>query len=104
MIRDAYVGIADPTRRQILTLLDTEGTHAAGDIAARFETVSRPAISKHLRILKECELVTVKRQGKAQLYTLNEAPLKQVNDWLEGFAARQVQSLKNLRQIVESEP
>ena len=103
MVRDAYVAIADPTRREILELLNEQGTTPAGEIAARIGHVSRPAISRHLRILRECDLVVATRQGKAQNYTLNPAPINDMQGWLKGFSRRQVKSLKSLREIVESE-
>ena len=68
--RDAYAAIADPTRREILALLRDRGTLMAGDIAASFTAASRPGISRHLRVLKECGVVDAQREGKAQLYTL----------------------------------
>ena len=103
MHRDAFVAIADPTRREILDLLVERDVLGAGDIAARFQAVSRPAISRHLRILRECGVVVSFRRGKTQNYSLNPAPLNEIRDgWLSGFAQKQVRSLKTLREIVES--
>ena len=99
MIRDAYVAIADPTRRDILDLLNERGTTAAGEIAAEFPHVSRPAVSRHLRVLRECQLVTASKQGKTQNYSLNPEPMSDVRSWLKGFSGRQMQSLKTLRKI-----
>lgn len=104
MVRDAYVAIADPTRREILELLSNRGTTAAGEIAAEFSNLSRPAISRHLRILRECKLVTASKQGKAQRYSLNLEPINGVETWVQGFSRRQVESLKALREIVRSDP
>jgi DNA-binding transcriptional ArsR family regulator len=99
--RDAYVAIADPTRREILGLLRDRGTLMAGEIAARFPSASRPGISRHLRVLRECGVVTCEREGKAQHYTLEPAPLAEVRDrWLASFAPMQVASLKALRRQV----
>ncbi len=103
MVRDAFVAIADPTRREILELLHTRGTSAAGEIAAEFRNLSRPAVSRHLRILRECELVEASRQGKEQRYSLNPAPINDIQKWLKGFSRRQMQSLKALREVVESD-
>ncbi len=100
--RDAFTGIADPTRRDILDLLLTHEVLAAGDIASRFSSASRPAISRHLRVLRECGLVNVERTGKTQNYTLNAQPLKEIRDgWLAGFATMQTRSLAALRRKVE---
>ena len=101
--RDAYAAIADPTRREILALLRDRGTLMAGDIAASFTAASRPGISRHLRVLKECGVVRAQREGKAQLYTLDARPLQQIRDgWLASFATMQVDSLRALRKRVEA--
>ena len=103
MARDAYAAIADPTRRQILGLLRDRGTLSAGEIAARFASISRPGISRHLRVLRECGVVTCRRQGRSQSYELDPAPLLALRDgWLAGFATMQTQSLAALRRRVES--
>jgi DNA-binding transcriptional ArsR family regulator len=100
--RDAYVAIADPTRREILGLLRDRGTLMAGEIAARFPSASRPGISRHLRVLRECGVVRCEREGKAQNYSLDPAPLAAVRDrWLASFAPESVASLKALRRRVE---
>ncbi len=103
MIRDAFVAIADPTRREILEILNNRGTSAAGEIATAFPSLSRPAISRHLRILRECELVRATRLGKAQRYSLNPAPITDIQAWLQGFSRKQMKSLKTLRDVVESD-
>lgn len=75
----------------------------AGEIAASFASTSRPGISRHLRVLKECGVVSSQREGKAQIYTLNSAPLSRIRDgWLASFGSMQVESLKALRARVES--
>lgn len=76
----------------------------AGEIASQIGGVSRPAISRHLRILRECGLVISVKTGKAQNYSLNPAPINEVQAWLKGFSPKQMKSLKTLRQLVESEP
>ncbi|MBW2282684.1 MAG: winged helix-turn-helix transcriptional regulator [Deltaproteobacteria bacterium] len=101
--RDAYTAIADPTRREILDLLRVRGVLTAGEIAANFGAVSRPAISRHLRVLKECGVVASRREGKSQNYVLDPKPLADVRDgWLAGFSSMQVASLGALRKRVES--
>ncbi len=101
--RDVYIAIADPTRRKILDLLRRRGTLPAGEIAANFESASRPGISRHLRVLKECGVVHCQRSGKAQVYALNARPLKAVHKgWLAPFASTHTDSLKALRARVES--
>ena len=103
VVRDAYVAIADPTRRQILEVLLDREVVSAGDIAAEFRGVSRPAISRHLRVLRECGVVTSFRSGKTQNYLLNPKPLNAIrHGWLSDFAGKQRQSLNALRDIVEA--
>ena len=105
MVRDAYVAIADPMRREILGLLIDQDAIAAGDIAARFAHVSRPAISRHLRVLRECGVVISFRHGKTQNYALNPEPIDDIRTgWMQGFAKKQSKSLVTLRKIVESNP
>jgi len=101
--RDAYTAIADSTRREILELLRDQGTLVAGEIAAKFASASRPGISRHLRVLKECGVVSAEREGKAQIYRLNPRPLEQIRDgWLARFTQGHVESLKALRRQVET--
>jgi len=101
--RDAFTAIADPTRREILDLLRARGPLLAGEIAAEFDGASRPGISRHLRVLRECGVVAVKKDGKTQVYSLNAAPLVKVRDgWLGRFGDMQSASLRALRRRVES--
>ena len=75
----------------------------ASEIAANFVGVSRPGISRHLRVLKECGLVASTRDGKTQNYTLTPEPLNQMrNGWLANFGDMQTKSLAALRRQVES--
>ncbi len=100
--RDAFVAIADPTRREILDLLLDSGTLMAGEIAANISSASRPGISRHLRVLRECGVVTAWREGKTQNYALNAEPLNDVHGgWLANFGRMQVESLAALRRRVE---
>ncbi len=74
----------------------------AGEIAFNFESASRPGISRHLRVLKECGVVASRREGKSQNYTLCPEPLTDIRDsWLAGFVEVQTESLKTLRRRVE---
>jgi DNA-binding transcriptional ArsR family regulator len=101
--RNAFVAISDPTRRDILELLLDRGTVSAGEIASNFRHASRPGISRHLRVLKECGVVSSKREGKTQNYSLRPEPLVALREgWLAQFSARQFESLVSLREIVES--
>ena len=75
----------------------------AGEIAANFASASRPGISRHLRVLKECGVVNSERDGQAQIYRLDPRPLERIREgWLASFATMQVESLKALRRRVET--
>jgi DNA-binding transcriptional ArsR family regulator len=101
--RDAFVAIADPTRREILTLLRDHATMAAREIAAHFVSASRPGISRHLRVLRECGVVRCTRHGTERLYSVDPEPINEIRDgFLAGFATMQTQSLKALRRRVEN--
>jgi DNA-binding transcriptional ArsR family regulator len=73
-------------RRELLCLLRRRPA-SAGSLAARFP-ISRPAISRHLRVLREAGLVSVQEQGRERLYQLEPAPLEQVDVWLDDFRDR----------------
>src|SRR5207244_7613645 len=97
----AFQAIADPTRRAVLDLL-RRGRQPAGEIARAFP-VSRPAISKHLRLLRRAHLVQERREGRHRLYQLNPEPLKAVDSWLEQYRVFWQSSLTNLKAFVETE-
>jgi DNA-binding transcriptional ArsR family regulator len=78
---DAFAALADPTRREILTLLGS-GEHAAGAIGERFE-MSAPAISQHLKVLREAGLVRVRVDGQRRIYRLDPSGLDAVDGWLD---------------------
>ena len=81
--RDIFQAIADPTRRAIITLIALQAM-TPNAIAAHFDT-SRQAVSKHLQILTECELVTQKQQGREVYYLLEVNKMKEIDKWLEQF-------------------
>ncbi len=97
----AFQALADPTRRAVLDLL-RRGSQPAGDIAQAFP-VSRPAISKHLRLLRRAHLVREHREGRHRVYQLNPEPLRAVDSWLEQYRSFWSMSLNNLRTFVEAE-
>jgi DNA-binding transcriptional ArsR family regulator len=96
-----FSALADPTRRAVLDLL-RKGRQPAGQIAQAFP-VSRPAISKHLRLLRRAHLVNEQREGRNRFYQLNPEPLRAVDNWLEHYRAFWSTSLSNLKAFVESE-
>jgi len=95
-----FRAIADPTRRRILYLL-RKRQQTVGEIASNF-SMSRPAISKHLRLLRSAGLVASRRQGAANRCRLNARPLRVVDDWLRDYQAFWAGTLKNLKSYVEN--
>lgn len=99
---DVFRAVADPIRRSILDYLRT-GAKPVHQLASEFP-VSRPAISKHLRILRNSHLVTEERRGRLRLYQLNAAPLSEVEQWVSEYRIFWKKSLKNLKAYVEGRP
>ena len=98
--RDAvFRAIADPTRREILSLL-RGGRQTVGEIAGNFP-MSRPAISKHLRLLRSAGLVVTRQDGTARLCGLNAKPLRAINDWLRDYETFWGETMRNLKGYVE---
>ena len=96
-----FSALADPTRRAVLDLL-RKGRQPAGQIASAFP-ISRPAISKHLRLLRRAHLVNEHREGRNRFYQLNPEPLKAVDSWLEQYRRFWSSSLSSLKAFVEAE-
>jgi DNA-binding transcriptional ArsR family regulator len=85
MRRDVFQAIADPTRRAILSLLALQAM-TPNALAENFNS-SRQAISKHIKILTECQLVKQEQSGREIYYHFNSKKLKEVDKWLEQFRA-----------------
>jgi DNA-binding transcriptional ArsR family regulator len=96
-----FRAIADPTRRDILALLRGR-TQSVGEIARNFRA-SRPAISKHLRLLRSAGLVITHRRGTARICELDARPLRAVNDWLHQYEAFWSDSLLSLKTYLEED-
>jgi DNA-binding transcriptional ArsR family regulator len=101
--RDVFTAIADPTRRALLETLLQRGSLSAGELADSVPTVSRPGVSRHLRILRECGVVSITREGRMQRYAIEPAPIREAHDgWMAQFAKQQHESLTRLRRRIES--
>ncbi len=83
MKRDVFQAIADPTRRAIIALIAVQAL-TPNAIATHFET-TRQAVSKHLRILSECELVAQEQRGREIYYSLKIDKMKEIDEWLEQY-------------------
>ena len=95
----AFQALADPTRRALLDLL-RHGSQSTGEIARSFP-VSRPAISKHLRLLLRADLVHEQRRGRNRIYQINPKPLKAVDRWLAQYRVFRDSKLAGLKAYVE---
>jgi DNA-binding transcriptional ArsR family regulator len=95
-----FSALADSSRRQILTMLTDKEMHVNG-IAEKFK-FSRPAVSKHLRILEQSELVTARKDGRERFYKLNPAPLNEIYKWLEHYSKFWDEKLNALKNFVEN--
>jgi DNA-binding transcriptional ArsR family regulator len=83
MKRDIFHALADPTRRAILTLIASQAL-TPNAIAAHFES-SRQAVSKHIQVLSECELLRPEQSGREVYYHLNPKKMKEAADWFTQF-------------------
>jgi DNA-binding transcriptional ArsR family regulator len=96
---EAAAAIADPTRRRVLELVRDREV-PAGELAAAFP-VSRPAVSRHLRVLREAGLVRERRQGRLRLYRADPAPLDELRGWLEDYWGGRLAALRSLAEEEE---
>ena|SRR5262245_3007364 len=96
---DVFRAIADPTRRAILDRLRA-GPAPVNALASDFSQ-SRPAISKHLKILRESRLVSEQRVGRERMYQLQPVALQTVAGWLEGYRAFWQRNLNSLKRYLE---
>ena len=96
-----FFAVADPARRAILEHL-RGGALSAGELASRF-SVSRPAVSRHVRVLRDAGLVRQTRDRQMLHYSLDPAPLALVDRWLSGYRVFWGARMQELRQYVEEE-
>jgi len=101
MEKSPFSAIADPTRRAILDHLQN-GELGAGDIAERFQ-ISRPAISRHVRILRNSGLVKERREAQKRFYSLEPEGLKEIDRWLQPYRLYWAARLMDLKAIVEAD-
>jgi DNA-binding transcriptional ArsR family regulator len=91
---EAALAIADPIRRRVLELVRDREV-PAGELAEQFD-VSRPAVSRHLRVLREAGLVRERRAGRLRLYRADPAPLAELRAWLDAYWDERLDALKRL--------
>jgi DNA-binding transcriptional ArsR family regulator len=96
-----FRAIADPTRRSIMAMLAT-GERSLNQIASDYE-MSRPAVAKHLGVLREGGLIEVEAKGRERIHRLRPEALKTVSDWLSFYSQFWDEKLENLKQAVEAD-
>ncbi len=99
MPRDIFQAIADPTRRDIIALLASSEPLNLNSIAERFD-ISRPAVSKHIKILEECKLIDIQQKGRQRICELNPEALEPVSAWVEKNRRLWNQRLDKLEQLL----
>jgi DNA-binding transcriptional ArsR family regulator len=98
----SFAVLAEPTRRDILDLL-RDGERPVGDLVDRLH-VSQPAVSKHLRVLRDAGLVEVRPEAQRRLYRLRLEPLAEIDEWLAPYRQLWKRSLDKLEQHLEENP
>lgn len=98
---DVFRAIADPTRRAILDRLRTAAA-PVNSLAMDFD-MTRPAVSKHLRVLREAHLVTEAREGRERVYQLRPGPLREVASFIERYRVFWLDGLNQLKRMLEAE-
>jgi DNA-binding transcriptional ArsR family regulator len=88
----AFEALADPTRRRIVELV-SEGERSAGEIASAF-AISRPGVSKHLRVLREHGVIRSRSDGTRRLYSLDGEGLVELDDWIRQFWTNRLDALE----------
>jgi DNA-binding transcriptional ArsR family regulator len=100
-VNETFYAIADPTRRSILDLVRRQ-ERSAGEIAQCFP-VSRPAIAKHVRVLKQAGLLRERRQSTLRLYSIDAGALQRVDEWLAPYRLYWSARLLDLKRVVEDD-
>ena len=84
---DTFTAIAEPTRRSILEMLSANGSMTAGQIYALFSSTA-PAISQHLKVLRDATLVTVEKKAQTRIYSIHPQPFVELEKWARQLAAK----------------
>ena len=99
---DTFTAIAEPTLRNILEMLAARGNMPATDIYRGFRS-SPPAISQHLKVLREANLVRVEKRAQQRIYYLNPDPMRELEKWIKQFAGRMEERFTALDELLEKE-
>jgi len=98
----SFAVLAEPTRREILDLL-RDGERSVGDLVDRL-AISQPAVSKHLRVLRDAGLVDVRADAQRRLYRVRPQPLAEIDEWLAPYRRLWSRSLDRLERHLEDNP
>ncbi len=98
---DTFTALAEPTRRTILERLVANGNMSATDIYRGFKS-SPPAISQHLKVLREAKLVRVEKRAQQRIYYINPEPMRELAKWVQQFAARKEQEYQRLDKLLKT--
>jgi DNA-binding transcriptional ArsR family regulator len=98
---DVFEAVAEPTRRTVLDLLASQ-ERSAGELVAAFPALTQPAVSRHLRILRESQLVDVRADGARRVYSLKPSSLAGLDRWLENYRHFWGERLDNLEGHLDS--
>ena len=101
MRRDVFQAIADPTRREIINMIAHQSMNLSA-VADQFP-ISRPAISKHIKILTECGLITIKQQGRERYCEAKLQKLNEVSQWIEQYRVFWTKKLDALENFLATE-
>lgn len=99
---DIYTALAEPNRRRIIELLASSGKLSATDISDKFD-VSKPAVSQHLKILREAKLVDMEKKAQSRIYSINPDKLTEVEQWIKKLKEVWNQRFDRLDQLLKSE-
>jgi len=99
---DVFSALADPTRRHIVELLASRGQLSATDISKKFK-VSPPAISQHLKVLREAQLVDMEKRAQQRIYTVNRKGMTELEDWVKKMGKMWEERFSRLDKLLERE-
>jgi DNA-binding transcriptional ArsR family regulator len=102
VLMDVFEALADPTRRKIMELLADRGPLTATDICSRFP-VSPPAISQHLKVLREAQLVQMDKQAQQRIYRINPQAMLELEDWARRLSQLWRERFDALDQVLAAE-
>ena len=99
---DTFTALAEPTRRHILEMLAAKNGISAGDIYGEFKSTP-PAVSQHLKVLRDANLVRVEKRAQQRIYYVNPEPMKELEKWIKQFASRTEEQFTALDRLLDRE-